>query len=148
MGSRTQDKRVGRLLTENLADAVTATKQALESNWEQQTHCKLWATPPILLRTPLSTGEDETNPRKSKNPYGPSSCRKMQIPRGSDWETLARQAKQEKMRMKLEVEGVRNQMEAQSEEAAQLKKGISSCTKNKKWKHERRDAGADRRRSR
>ena len=63
--ARAQEKRVGRLLT-HLADAVTVTKQALGSNWEWQTHCKLWATPQILLRTPLSSGEDETNPCKGK----------------------------------------------------------------------------------
>ena len=63
--ARAQEKRVGRLLT-HLADAVTVTKQALGSNWEWQTHCKLWATPQILLRTPLSSGQDETNPCKGK----------------------------------------------------------------------------------
>ena len=129
--SRTQEKRVGRLLTENLADAVTATKQAPGSNWEWQTHCKLWATPQILLRTPLSTGEDETNPSKGTINTVREIAETCKYPEGGNWETPERQAKLEKARRKLVMEDVKNQMEAQSEETAQFKKAQAAVRKTR-----------------
>ena len=50
--ARTQEKRVGRLMAQCLADAVNAMKQSPGSHWEWLAHCKLRAAPQILLRTP------------------------------------------------------------------------------------------------
>ena len=120
--ARAQEERVGRLLTQNLADAVTVTRQALGSNWEWETHCKLWATTQILLRTPLSSGDNETNPCKGKINAVREVADRCKYSEGGDSETLARQPQLEKVKRQLVMEDVRNQMETQTEEAAKLKK--------------------------
>ena len=55
----------------------------------------------------------------------------MLIPEGGDWEYPAREAKLEKARRKRVMEDVRNEMEAHTEEAAQLKKAEAAVRKTR-----------------
>ena len=123
----TQEKRMERLLVQSLTDAVNATTQASGSNWEWRVHTRLWAAPQIILRVPIDEADDEGDAGKAN--VTRQVVERCKYPEAGNWETPAREARNDKEQRTRRVRETAEQSESQSEEAAQPKKAQSVVRK-------------------
>ena len=90
-------------------------------------HTRLWAAPQILLRVPIDEADDEGDVGKAN--VTRQVVERCKYPEAGNWETPAREARNDKEQRTRRVRETAEQSESQSEEAAQPKKAQSAVRK-------------------